>query len=376
MKIRVQTPAKVEYEIMINFKVELGGRSYPIFIGAGILQKLGEMLRLYGFDRQILIVTDRTVLKLYGQVLTSGFNNVLHHFDSIVLPPGEKSKRLSNVEKIITKMLETGYDRKAAVLAFGGGVIGDLAGFAASIYKRGVPFIQVPTTLLAQVDASIGGKTGVNHPLGKNMIGTFYQPKMVWIDLDVLKTLPRREILCGLAEIIKYGVIWDSSLFRVVEENLEKIFARDMSLSEELVKRCCEIKAAIVSQDERESGLRMILNFGHTVGHALEAAAGYKKISHGEALLLGMLAESKMALDSSFLDIEEFNRIQTLMSTLNPQNRIKNMYANELFKFMNTDKKTVEGKLRFVLPKKIGEALVVDNLDRKVIQDGVKFILN
>ncbi|MFQ5770868.1 MAG: 3-dehydroquinate synthase [bacterium] len=359
---------------MIKLKVDLGERSYPIFIGSGILQKLGEMYQLYGFGQQVALITDMNVQKLYGPVLSRSFEGVISQVETIVLPPGEKSKSLSTVDKIITKMLEAGCDRNATVIAFGGGVIGDVAGFAASIYKRGVPLIQVPTTLLAQVDASVGGKTGVNHPLGKNMIGTFYQPKMVWMDLEVLKTLPKREIVCGLAEIIKYGIIWDGNLFALVEENLDKILALDIALLEETIKRCCEIKAAIVAKDEKESGLRMILNFGHTVAHALEAAVGYKKISHGEAVLLGMLAESKMAVDSKFLSSEEFNRIKNLILQISRVNKIKIVNENEIFKFMKSDKKALQGDLRFVLPKRIGEVLIVDNLEAREIKSGIKFI--
>lgn len=361
---------------MINLKVELGARSYPVFIGSGILGKLGEMLKLYGFNHQVVVTTDTNVQKLYGSILSKSFQDMVKHFEIIVLSPGEKSKCMSNVEKIITKMLEIGYDRNATVLAFGGGVTGDLAGFTASIYKRGVPFIQVPTTLLAQVDASIGGKTGVNHSLGKNMIGTFYQPKMVWTDLEVLKTLPKREILCGLAEIIKYGIVWDADLFWLIEQNLEKILVLNSLLLEEIVRRCCEIKATIVAKDEKESGLRMILNFGHTVGHALEAAAGYKKIGHGQAVLLGMLAESKISQLTGFLSLNELHRIQNLISKFNLKHRIKDLRTDELFKFLKTDKKTTEGKLRFVLPKKIGEAFVADNLDRNAIQKGIELVLS
>ncbi|MFQ5825002.1 MAG: 3-dehydroquinate synthase [bacterium] len=359
---------------MINLKVELGNRTYPIFIGSGILEKLGEMFKLYGFGQQVIVVTDTNVQKLYAQVLTSGFNNVVNFFEIIALPPGENSKSLSTIEKIITKMLALGCDRNVTILAFGGGVIGDIAGFTASIYKRGVTFIQVPTTLLAQVDASVGGKTGVNHPLGKNMIGTFYQPKLVWIDLEVLKTLPKREILCGLAEIIKYGVVWDADLFCVVENNLEKILALDLPLLEEIVKCCCEIKAAIVAKDEKESGLRMILNFGHTVGHALEAAMGYKKINHGEAVLLGMLAESKIALQAGQLNVKDFNRIQTLISIFNLKNHLKYVGSGDLFNFMKKDKKAIAGKLRFVLPKKIGEVYVADLVRWNAIAAGIETI--
>lgn len=360
---------------MITIKVELGVRSYPIFVGEGILEKLGEMFEIYDLGKQAVVLTDANVQTHYGEQLTSSFKDFLNAFEMITLPAGEKSKSLKTVDRVITKMLELGYERDACVLAFGGGVIGDIAGFVASIYKRGVRFIQVPTTLLAQVDASIGGKTGVNHPLGKNMIGTFYQPQIVWSDLALLKTLPKREILCGLAEIIKYGVIKEPELYALVEDNLEKILSVDPELLQRIVQRCCEIKASIVGEDERDRGLRMILNFGHTVGHALEAALGYKKISHGEAVLLGMLAESKIALDLMMLSAEDFARIQALITRLKIQTRLKDLDEVKLYEALNKDKKKASGQVRFVLPKKIGEAAVVDHVETDKVTSGIAYIL-
>ncbi len=359
---------------MTNLKVNLGPHSYPIFIGEGILAKLGEMLKLYNLSEQVVVITDDRIHQLYGQKMRDSLNDQVKKFDTIVLPEGESTKSLANVEKIITRMLELGCERGAAVLAFGGGVIGDLAGFAASIYKRGVPLVQAPTTLLAQVDASIGGKTGVNHPLGKNMIGTFYQPKLVWSDLALLKTLPRKEIICGLGEIIKYGVIRDLALFTLVEQNLEKILALDLTLLQEIVTRCCEIKARIVAADEKERDLRMILNFGHTIGHALEAALEYT-VTHGEAVLLGMLAESKIALDLGTLSTEEFNRIRALILRLDVHFKIKDVNKLGLYNFMQADKKTVQGKVQMVLPKKIGEVFVADKVEKKTIDEGIDALL-
>jgi len=357
---------------MTTLKVDLGPHSYPIFIGEGILAKLGEMLKLYNLSEQVLVITDDRIHQLHGQRMRDSLNGQVKKFDTIVLPEGESTKSLTNVEKIITRMLELGCDRGTALLAFGGGVIGDLAGFAAAIYKRGVPLVQAPTTLLAQVDASIGGKTGVNHPLGKNMIGTFYQPKLVWSDLALLQTLPRKEIICGLGEIIKYGVIRDPALFALVEQNLENILALELSLLDKIVTRCCEIKAQIVSADEKERGLRMILNFGHTIGHALEAALEYT-ITHGEAVLLGMLAESKMALDSGKLPEEDFYRIRKLITRLDvrPPNDLE---GERLIKILASDKKVVAGQLRVVLPNKIGEVEVVAGLKEHLVRDGVQYL--
>lgn len=359
---------------MINFKVDLGEKSYPIFIGDGILDKLGEMLKLYGFSQAIL-VTDTNVQKLYGQEIESGLKNFVDTFETIVLLPGESSKGLKSLDEIITKMLEIGLEREAGVLAFGGGIIGDVAGFAASVYKRGVPHIQIPTTLLAQVDASIGGKTGVNHILGKNMIGTFHQPKLVWCDLRLLKTLPKREIICGLGEIVKYGVINDESLFDFVEENLEQIFATDLALLETIVQRCARMKAEIVAKDEFDRGLRMVLNFGHTIGHVLEATLNYKKISHGQAVLLGMLAESKMALDANILSQESFSRIENLVHRINPEVPNGNLETTALLRFMQVDKKIRGGKLSFVLPKRIGEVVVTRDVDEKSIISAINYLI-
>jgi 3-dehydroquinate synthase len=237
-----------------------------------------------------------------------------------------------------------------------------------------VPLVQVPTTLLAQVDASIGGKTSVNHPLGKNMIGSFYQPKLVWSDLTLLKTLPRKEIICGLGEIIKYGIIRDPALFTLVEQNLERILALDLTLLPEIVTRCCEIKAQIVSADEKESGLRMILNFGHTIGHALEAALEYT-ITHGEAVLLGMLAESKIALDSGKLPAEDFYRIRKLITSLRVQPPT-GLERERLIKILASDKKAVAGQLRVVLPNKIGEVEVAAGLKEDLVRAGVEYIFD
>lgn len=358
---------------MINFKVDLGENSYPIFIGEGILEKLGEMLKIYGFSQAILI-TDTNVQKLYGQEIKSGLKNFADTFDTIALLPGESSKRLKSIDEIITKMLEIGLEREALVLAFGGGVIGDIAGFAASVYKRGVPYVQIPTTLLAQVDSGIGGKTGVNHVLGKNMIGTFHQPKFVWCDLRLLKTLHRREIICGLGEVIKYGVTKDKSLFDFVEENLEQILGLDMVVLEEVVQRCSRIKAEIVAKDELERGLRMILNFGHTMGHALEAALNYKKISHGQAVLLGMVAESKIALDTKILNREDFSRIENLVQRINMEIPTRNLEAETLLQFMRADKKIREGKLSVVLPRRIGEVVLTRDIEEESIISAINYI--
>jgi 3-dehydroquinate synthase len=272
-------------------------------------------------------------------------------------------------------MLEKGIGRHAAIIALGGGVVGDLAGFVAAIYQRGIQFIQVPTTLLAQVDSSVGGKVAVNHPLGKNMLGAFYQPAFVWSDIAALKTLPEREISCGIGEIIKYGVISDEKLFRYLEENLEQLLRLEADAVMHVLARCCEIKSEIVEKDERESGLRMVLNFGHTVAHALEAAGKYKALKHGEAVLLGMVAESVLARELGMLDEAAFQRIERLVNRVPSRKMPKGIKPSALLETMGRDKKAVGGKKRFVLPTAIGAVRVVEEVETALLSASVKHIL-
>ncbi len=361
---------------MLNLKVDLGAQAYPIYIGHGILSQLGEMIQLYGLAKQAVVITDDQVHALYAEQMQNALSGHLALAEEIVVPSGEKSKSIAAIEKILTRMLQKQCDRRVLVLAFGGGVVGDLAGFAASIYKRGVPYLQVPTTLLAQVDSSVGGKTGINHPLGKNMIGTFYQPKMVWMDLALLQTLPQREILCGLGEVIKHGIIRDTKLFGSIEKHLESILALDSERMTEIVKRCCEIKADVVARDERETGLRMVLNFGHTVGHAIESALGYKHIAHGEAVLLGMLAEAKMATILAILSQTDFDRIHALVSRFDLFRKLGRLSLTEIVDRMRSDKKVLDGKIRFVLPTRIGDVKIVDTVTVDAVEQGLHFLLS
>ncbi len=360
---------------MHNLKVNLGSNSYPIFVGDGIFGKLGEMLELYGYGPTIVVITDTNVEQILRQALTEFLGPSMELADVIAIPAGERSKSMATVEKMLTRMLERHYDRNLTVLAIGGGVVGDLAGFVASIYKRGVHCIQVPTTLLAQVDSCIGGKTGVNHPSGKNLIGTIVQPKLVWADLQFLQTLPRKEIVCGLGEVVKYGIIKDAELFSICEENLDKLFELDAAFTFEIVRRSCEIKANVVSADERETGLRMILNFGHTIGHAIEAALAYKRISHGEAVLIGMLAESHIAAARNLLPRTDLERIQALIIRFDLQGKLSGLRAGEIERFIKADKKALAGKIRFVLPRAIGEVDIFDDVDPKLVQQGIDFVL-
>jgi 3-dehydroquinate synthase len=272
-------------------------------------------------------------------------------------------------------MLKKRIPRNAAIIALGGGVIGDLAGFVAATYQRGMNLVQVPTTLLAQVDSSIGGKVGVNHPLGKNMIGAFHQPAFVWMDIDYLKTLPKREMICGLGEIIKYGVIHDAELFAYLESHLEEVLHLDVEAVMHVQAACAAIKAEIVSKDEKESGIRIILNYGHTIGHGLESAGRYKLLKHGEAVLLGMIAEASIAKEMKLLEADSYERLVSLIRRVPLKANLFSLKRADIVNAMGHDKKRVAKKLRFVLPTKIGEVKVVDDVDPNLIRSAMREIL-
>jgi 3-dehydroquinate synthase len=297
---------------MHTVKVRLGDRSYDIEIGSG-LGEVGGRLRELGLGKKIALITNPTVKNLYGQRIVESLKEAGFTVLSIDIPDGEQYKNLDWANAIYTALLINGFDRKSALVAFGGGVIGDLTGFAAATFMRGVPFIQVPTTLLSMVDSSVGGKTGVNHPMGKNMIGAFYQPKKVLMDLSVLRSLPKEELLSGVAEIIKYGVVWDRAFFEYLDDNREKVLSLDPDAILHVIRRSCEIKADVVSKDEREGGLRAILNFGHTIGHAIETAENYT-IRHGYAVAIGMVYAARLAEKTGFCDASVPDRIEKLVA--------------------------------------------------------------
>lgn len=359
---------------MIKLKVNLKERSYPIFIGTNILGKTGEIYDLYGFGRKAVIITNSTLDKLYSKPLEESFDTKRDKVLKIVIGDGERFKTLRTASSIYTRLLQEKCDRTSTILAFGGGVVGDIAGFVAATFMRGIPYLQIPTSLLAQVDSSVGGKVAVNHPLGKNMIGAFYQPKLVWIDVALLKTLPRRELICGLGEVIKYGVIWDEPFFGFLEENLDKITKVDPDILQKVVKRCCQIKAEVVSRDERETNLRMILNFGHTIAHALETATQYRRFKHGEAVLLGMLGAGRMALEMGIFDQGDFERLESLIKRIKIRRKVADLDIKTLKGIMASDKKARDGKIRFVLPKRIGEVFVTDEVDDRVMTLGLKYL--
>jgi 3-dehydroquinate synthase len=354
---------------MQKIRVELGDRSYNIFIDRDNLGELGEALARFEFGRRIALVSNPTVYGLYGSAVlgtlrAAGFEPV-----EIIIPDGEEYKSLESVGKIYEVMLQMRLDRKSALVALGGGVIGDIAGFAASTYMRGIDFVQVPTTLLAQVDSSVGGKTGVNHVLGKNMIGTFWQPRVVWLDISTLETLPRREFLAGLAEVIKYGVIWDAELFDFLEANREQILGLDGNALAHIIRRSCEIKSEVVSRDERESGLRAILNYGHTVGHAVETVTGYKRYLHGEAVAIGMCLEARLSAAMGIMGAGEADTIRRLTEAYGlPGELPAGMDFGAFFSSMQLDKKTVSGEMKFILPETIGSVTMRKGISAQQIR--------
>jgi 3-dehydroquinate synthase len=346
---------------MKTVPVALGERSYNIRIGAGLLDKAGERLKRLGLEGSGIMVTDRTVNGLYGDRALSSLKEAGFNAGTYILPSGERHKNLGRIGNIYSRMLELGLGRDSFVLSLGGGVVGDTAGFAAATYMRGVNFIQVPTTLLAQVDASAGGKVGVNLPQGKNLIGSFYQPRCVLIDPTVLRTLDRRDFYSGFAEVIKHAVIRDSGYFSYLEEN------RDKALSVDPDKRSCEIKAEIVSRDETEKKLRMILNFGHTIGHAIESATSYKKYKHGEAVAAGMACACSISVLMGYLNQAEKQRIDALLASYNLPFGLEGVSADKIAGCLFRDKKVRGGRVQFVLLRKIGEVFITDEVPEKIV---------
>lgn len=340
-----------------HLKVDLGERSYPIEIGTGLLNDVKLLSRTIK-GKRLAIITNDVVAPLYLDKLTTSLKEAGKEVISIVLPDGEQEKNWESLMKIFDFLMENKCDRKTTLIALGGGVIGDMTGYAAASFMRGVPFVQVPTTLLAEVDSSVGGKTGINHPLGKNMIGAFYQPEAVLADTSTLKTLPDKELSAGLAEVIKYGPIIDSRFFDWIERNIEKLLERDSAALAYAIKRSCEIKADIVRQDEREGGLRAILNFGHTFGHAIEAGLGYGKWLHGEAVGCGMVMAADLSCRMGLLDEISRDRIRNLVEKAGLPTVAPDLGNDRWIGLMEVDKKNVGGEIQFVLLKSMGSAFV------------------
>ncbi len=351
--------------------VELGEDSYPIFIGHGTLSLLPEKLHELKAPERFVVITDSEVDALYGIDFLNDLQAAGLEAIKCVVTAGEASKRLEIYDCVITQMLEKRVGRDWGVIALGGGVVGDLAGFVAATFMRGLPFFQVPTSLLAQVDASVGGKVGINHPLGKNLIGAFYQPKLVWIDTAVLQTLPERQIVAGFAEIVKHGIIFDERLFRFCEQRLDDVLNLEADVMQELISRSCAIKADIVRQDEKEHGVRALLNFGHTIGHGLEASFSYGGILHGEAVFWGMLIEANIARRMRLLPSDQFDKIERFFYRIPLKTSIAGIKANELFLLMQSDKKAKNKRLRFALPVQIGAAKITDRVGDEIYRSAL-----
>lgn len=341
---------------MRTVNVPLGKRSYSIKIGKGLLARLGSESRKLGLERRCAIITDTRVRRHYGaaamaSLRTAGFDPVM-----VTFPAGEKQKNLANVHACYNQLAKHRLERRSFVVALGGGVVGDLAGFVAATYLRGIPFVQVPTTLLAQVDSSVGGKVGVNLAAGKNLVGAFHQPRLVLCDLNTLDSLPLREYRAGLAEIIKYGIIWDAKLFRSFETNMARLLKRETTTLSKVIARSCEIKADVVSRDEREGGVRAILNFGHTIGHAIEAVSAYGRFLHGEAISIGQVAAARMSAESLGLPAQDATRITKLFKAAGLPVKLKADAAlqRRLGNAMKLDKKVSGGEIKFVLARRIG----------------------
>lgn len=352
---------------MTTLQVELGQRTYPIEIGEGLLAD-GALLRRALSAEQLMVVTNETVAALYLAQLVGHFADRACH--TVILPDGEAHKTLASFERILGAMLEQRFERKGTVVALGGGVVGDLAGFAAACYQRGVDYVQIPTTLLAQVDSAVGGKTAVNHALGKNMIGAFHQPIAVIADTRTLLSLPDRELCAGLAEVIKYGLIGDRPFFEWLEVNVDRLLSRDAEALAYAITRSCQNKAEVVSADEREAGIRATLNLGHTFAHAIEAAMGYGKWLHGEAVAAGMLMAADLSRRMGWLDREDFDRIKSLLSRAHLPLSAPAEIAEETFiKYMSLDKKNIGGAIRLVLLQTLGEACVTQDYDENMLRE-------
>lgn len=347
---------------MKTLHLELGQRSYPIYIGSGLLDQ-AKLLTPHVAGKRVTIVTNETVAPLYLSRLRSQL--VPFQPLEVILPDGEQHKNLEILNRIFDAMLAARCDRNTTLVALGGGVVGDMGGFAAACYQRGIPFIQIPTTLLAQVDSSVGGKTGVNHALGKNMIGAFYQPRAVVIDTDTLKTLPDRELSAGLAEVIKYGVIRDAEFFSWLETNMDKLLLRDSSALAYAIHRSCQNKAEVVAADEREGGVRATLNFGHTFGHAIETGLGYGAWLHGEAIAAGMVMAADLSRRLKWLSAADATRIENLIRRARlPVCAPAKLSPARFLELMAVDKKVLDGHMRLVLLKRLGEAVVTAEYPR------------
>ena len=356
--------------MMKTLHVALNENSYPLLVGKGILNQIGEFLKSYTKSTKVLIVTDTLVNHRYAPVVSESLKDTGFDVATIDVPIGEVSKSFEQLARIQDSLIAHQLDRGSTLIALGGGVVGDLGGFAAAVYMRGIAYVQIPTTLQAQVDASVGGKTAINHLKGKNLIGAFHQPKLVLIDVNTLETLPQRDIRSGLIEVIKMGVIRDEPLFEMVEDKLEAILNLDAGTLIEMIACACANKADIVAKDEKESGLRMVLNYGHTFGHALEALTHYRTYRHGEAVSIGMNCAARLAVNLGMFSEADFERQSTLLNRAKlPLTFPSDLSPKAICDAMYLDKKTVSGKLRLILPTRIGEVIIRDDVtDTQIIK--------
>jgi 3-dehydroquinate synthase len=352
--------------------VKLPENSYKIIIKPSGLATLGTYLTPLKLGKKILVVSNPEIFTLYGETVVNSLKNEGFEIFEHLIPAGEQFKNLAQIEKVYDTAFEHRLERSSTLLALGGGVIGDMTGFAAATWLRGVNFVQVPTSLLAMVDASVGGKTGVNHPSGKNLIGAFYQPKLVFIDPEVLKTLPEREFRAGMAEVIKYGVIWDENLFEQLEQGdrLSSFTDINPDLLQTILTRSCQAKADVVGQDEKETGLRAILNYGHTVGHTIESLTGYSVVNHGEAVGIGMEVAGAIAVKLNLWTAEEAKRQHELISKTGLPTAIPaGIKAEAIINLLSADKKVKDGQVRFILPTKIGKVIITSEVSHQIIRE-------
>ncbi len=352
---------------MQRLSIDLGERSYEILIGPGLRKRAGEFLKTVLNPSRVVIITHPSINNLYGREVAENFIAQGWATDIIEVPEGESSKNLSQAEKLYDHLLQLNCDRKSVLIALGGGVIGDLVGFIAATYQRGIAFVQLPTTLLSQVDSSVGGKTAVNHPKGKNMIGAFYQPRLVVADLETLVTLPAKEYRAGLAEIVKYGVISDARLFEFLETHDKEILNLDHDSLSHIIETSCAIKAAVVEKDERESHYRMILNFGHTLGHAIESLTGYSRFIHGEAVAIGMVRAAELSHSMGKCSEKVPQRLKALLMKLGLPVEMPDLDSSAVLESLYHDKKTTDHKIKFILVKEIGSIEIADQVSEAEI---------
>ena len=357
---------------MPSINVELGENSYPIIVDRQVLNRIGDLLRAKAKSSKVIVIADAFVSKYYGKIVSDSLSDAGFDWRIVDVPPGDEQKSIEWFARLHDQLVDHRMDRVSTLITFGGGVVGDLGGFVAATYMRGIDYVQIPTTLLAQVDASVGGKTAINHPKGKNLIGAFYQPKFVLIDVALLQTLPPRDIRAGLIEVIKHGVIMDAPLFDQIEANLDALLNLDEEVLIDVISKSCEDKAKIVANDERESGVRETLNYGHTFGHALEALTDYNTYRHGEAVAIGMNCAAQLAINLGMMDAADGARQSKLLKRANlPVHFPSQISPDRLIEKMYLDKKTKHETLRLILPVRIGEAALREDVEQSRVAEAI-----